>query len=214
MIWKSGSSKTDAQLDVVVNRIRKWRTLSLKVGFSFVIAKDIIMGNKPHELAVGPELSAWAVVGAVLVLAGVAIRTWARGHFERGRLFTTGPYALVRHPLYLGSLLIVIGVLCQLNNWLNWVIMLPLFGLSHGIAIIWEERSLARRFGDAWWSYAGRVPALVPSLKGLLNVGGSDKWSWRRFLHTRELATTVIVMSLPLLIEVLENIVFEGIMRL
>ena len=60
MIWKSGSSKTDAQLDVVVNRIRKWRTLSLKVGFSFVIAKDIIMGNKPHELVVGPELSAWA----------------------------------------------------------------------------------------------------------------------------------------------------------
>ena len=70
------------------------------------------MGNKPHELALGNELSAHAAAGIIFLVSGVLIRFWARGHFERVRLFTTGPYALVRHPLYLGSLFIVVGVLC------------------------------------------------------------------------------------------------------
>lgn len=185
----------------------------MKITFPILIGKDIIFRNKPHELDFGHELSMQAGIGAVFVITGVLIRLWARGHFERGRLFTTGPYALVRHPLYLGSFMIVVGLLCQLNGWLNWAIALPLFGLSHGVAIVYEEISLAERFGPAWNSYASRVPALIPSFGSLFNAGGSARWGWSRFLNTHEFATTLLVLCLPVLIELLEDVVFEGVLH-
>ena len=203
----------DSKFDSILNQLRKRRTLSLKIAFPILIGKDIVMGNKPHELAISTELSWYAVAWARFVLAGVWIRLWARGHFAREGLFTTGPYALVRHPLYLGSLMIVVGVLFQLNGWVNWVIILPLFSLFHGIAIIYEERTLASRFGFIWSSYASRVPSLVPSLCSLSNTGRSEKWQLGRFLRTHEFFTTVMALSLPFLIELLEDVVFEGILH-
>jgi hypothetical protein len=201
------------QINSILNRIRKYRTLSLKIAFPILIGKDIIFRNKPHELDFGRELSMQAGMGAIFVIIGVLIRLWARGHCERGRLFTTGPYALVRHPLYLGSFMIVVGLLCQLNGWLNWAIALPLFGLSHGVAIIYEEISLAKQFGTAWNSYASRVPALIPSFGSLFITGESARWGWRRFLNTHEFSTTFLVLCLPVLIELLEDVVFEEILH-
>lgn len=207
------NSKSISQFDVIMNRLRKYRTLSITIIFPILIGINILLGNKPHELAFGDELSAHAAVGLIFVIIGVLMRLWARGHFERGRLFTTGPYALIRHPLYLGSLLVVVGVLCQFNGWVNWVVALPLFVLFHGIAIVYEERSLAKKYGHAWNSYASHVPPLIPSLGSFLRMGMSEKWQWRRILHTGEFGTMLIALGLPILIEVLEDVVFEGMLH-
>jgi len=197
----------------VLNWLRKRRTLSLRVIFPIVIAEDILNRKKPHELF-PPDVSPMAITAVVLILAGVFLRFWARGHFERGRLFTTGPYAIVRHPLYLGSTLIVAGVLCQLNDWTNWLVVWPVFAIFYGAAVLYEERSLAKRFGEQWNDYCAAVPAIVPSPRNCLSAVRFHKWNWRLFKNTRELKTTLMALSIPIAIELIEDVVFEMMPRI
>ncbi len=205
-----------SRFDGILNSLRKYRTLSLKIAFPVLIVENILTGNKPHELCLWEQetLSMWAVIGATLVIIGAAVRIWARGHFVKGRLFNTGPYAIVRHPLYLGSLFVVLGVLFQLNDWLNWVVMITLFILFYGAAILFEERSLQKRFGQEWSLYRSKVPAFIPSFRNWPFKRQSDKWSWKVYLSTPELKTTLFFLVLPLLIEFIENVVFEDFLRI
>ena len=193
----------------ILNALKRRRTLVLKLAFPILLVRDILTGHKPHELGFS-DVSVWAIIGFILVLAGAFIRLWARGHFVKGRLFTTGPYALIRHPLYLGSLLVVVGVLFQLNDWLNWMIILSLFAVFYGAAIIHEERSLAKEFGRQFQFYKVKTPAFIPSLTSWLRRRRAGKWGGKTFLATGELATTLMFLSLPLLIELIEDFVFEG----
>lgn len=199
------------RFDCILNWLRKRRTLSLKIAFPIIIAENIISGKKPSELGFS-DFSVMAVLGLILVLAGTFIRFWARGHFEKGSLFTSGPYALVRHPLYFGSMLVVSGILFQLNDWLfNWAVIIPLVVVFYGAAIIYEERSLEKKFGKQWLLYKAKRPAIVPSPKIWLLQRQSRKWSWKAYLSTSERIATPILLSLPLLVELMEDLLFEGV---
>jgi protein-S-isoprenylcysteine O-methyltransferase Ste14/membrane-associated phospholipid phosphatase len=193
----------------ILNWLRKRRTLALRIAFPIMIAENIIDGEKPHELGF-PDISAMAIIGLVLILVGAFIRVWARGHFEKGRLFTTGPYALVRHPLYLGSFLVVIGILFQLNDGFNWVVLLSLFVVFYGAAVIYEERSLERRFGKQWQLYKAKTPAIIPRLWNWRPTGQTRKWHWKTYLSTSEPIVTLMLLCVPLIIELIEELVFEG----
>ncbi len=198
------------RFDRGLNWLRKRRTLVLKIAFPIIIAENIISGEKPRELGFS-DFSVIAVLGLILVFAGALIRFWARGYFERGRLFTSGPYAMVRHPLYLGSMLVVTGILLQLNNRLfNWAVIIPLVIVFYGAAIIYEERSLEKKFGKQWLLYKAKRPAIVPSPRTWLLQRQPRKWSWKVYLSTSERMVTPILLSLPLLVELMENFVFEG----
>lgn len=197
------------RFESVLIYLRKRRTLALKLVFPIIIIENILDGEKPHELGL-PDISIMAVTGLILVLLGVFIRFWARGHFKRGHIFTTGPYALVRHPLYLGSFLIVCGVLFQLNDWFNWVVVVPVFVVFHGAAILYEEISLKKRFGQEWKLYKSRVPAIIPTLQNARFFERYHKWSWKSYLATPESKATLWLLSLPFLIELIEDLVFEG----
>jgi len=178
--------------------------------FPIIIAENIIEGEKPHELGF-PDISAMAIIALILVLAGALIRFWARGQFVKGQLLTTGPYAIVRHPLYLGSLLVIAGMLVQLNDRLfNLGVMIPLVIVFYGAAIIYEERSLEKRFGRQWQLYKAKTPAIIPSLQNWPIRRYIGKWSWKAYLATGELRMTLALLSLPLLIEMMEDFVFEG----
>ncbi|MFQ6036688.1 MAG: phosphatase PAP2 family protein [Sedimentisphaerales bacterium] len=200
------------RFDCVLNWLRKRRILALKIAFPIIIAENIIDGEKPYELlTLGEETHVMAVIGFILVFTGAFIRFWARGHFRRGRLITTGPYALLRHPLYLGSLLVIAGVLFQLNDWsFNGAVILPTFALFHGAAIIYEERALSKRFGREWETYRAKVPAVIPSLRNWPLPRPSVKWSWKVYLTTPEVKATLWLLTLPLWIEIIEDVVFEA----
>jgi hypothetical protein len=199
----------------ILGWLRKRRTLACRLALAAAITENIIGREKPHELLhfFDEPISMSAVSGLVLILAGAFFRIWARGHFVKGRLFTTGPYAIIRHPLYLGSLLIVLGVLFQLNDGMNWVIVLPVFALFHGAAAVYEERSMAKKFGIQWHLYKARTPAIIPSLSGCAPLGRLGKWSWKIYLGTPEVRATPWLLALPLLIELLEEVVFESVLH-
>jgi protein-S-isoprenylcysteine O-methyltransferase Ste14 len=135
--------------------IRILKTLGLIAGALAVVA---LANPTPLSLA----------AGGVLVLAGEALRIWAAGHLQRNREVTTsGPYAYVRDPLYLGRLLILVGV-CVMA-WAKALWLLPV-----GLAIFFanymprkylkEMTALEQRFGPEYRDYAQQVHSLMPRL--------------------------------------------------
>lgn len=204
------------QFEQILNWLRKRRTVSLIIVFLIIIAENIISREKPHELlSLKEHVSVLAIIGCMLVLTGTLIRFWARGHIERDSLVTAGPYAILRHPLYMGSLLVVVGVLFQLNDWMNWVVVLPVFTIFHGAAIIYEERSLQKKFGKQWQLYKDKTPAIIPLLPNWSFLRQTHNWSWKVYLRTGEVWITVMLLSLPFAIElIIEDFLFEDILKI
>jgi protein-S-isoprenylcysteine O-methyltransferase Ste14 len=93
-------------------------------------------------------------VGAMVAAAGEAVRLWAAGHLEKGREVTmTGPYAFTRHPLYLGSTLIGIGLAIASANVVPAVLVLAYLAVTLTAAIRTEEAHLTVKFGAAYPAY-------------------------------------------------------------
>ena len=116
-----------------------------------------------------------AALGAVLAWAGMAFTVW--GKLTLGRWFsasfgvkpghelvTRGPYAIVRHPMYLGLLVYGAGLGIAhdsaLSLGLALIFLVPL--VLHALI---EEQLFARHFGEDWTAYRARVPMLVPGWK-------------------------------------------------
>jgi protein-S-isoprenylcysteine O-methyltransferase len=117
----------------------------------------------------------WPVLlgGLALMWGGMALRLWAVRTL--GRLFRTvvriddhhrliddGPYRLLRHPSYAGSLLTLAGLGLALGNWLSLLaaVLGALVGFTRRIRL--EEAAMQARFGDAYTAYARRTRRLVP----------------------------------------------------
>ena len=79
------------------------------------------------------------------------------------RLATTGPYARIRHPQYVGFVAILLGFLFQWPTLLT-VIMFPILLLMYARLAIVEEREMRRQFGDEYERYAERTPRFIPRL--------------------------------------------------
>lgn len=101
------------------------------------------------RLALGSSYRPSSTVGASL----------ATGH----RLVTDGPYALVRHPMYLGLALMAFGSLALYRTWTTawFVVQLPVLAVRARR----EETLLEEVFGDEWRHYAARVPPWLPTAR-------------------------------------------------
>ena len=107
------------------------------------------------------------VIGGPLVLAGIAMRLWAClyiGGRKNRMLVQEGPYTLVRNPLYLGNLIIVLGIVCLVGSFLVALIVLPAFVVLYGMTIRAEEARLSHLFGAPYDRYRQDVPRLLPHL--------------------------------------------------
>ena len=82
---------------------------------------------------------------------------------RQGKLAVTGPYAKVRHPQYVGFILILLGFLVQWPTLLT-LVMFPVLVWMYVRLARSEETDSQARFGEAYSSYAKSVPAFIPSL--------------------------------------------------
>lgn len=161
--------------------VRRRVPISLVV-FIALIGEDVLNGVKPHNLAtLGEHHATW---GITLVLAGLAIRSWAAGTLHKWtELTTVGPYALVRHPLYVGSYLMMIGFCTIIDDGENILfVMGPIFAM-YLAAVFKEERKLAQRFPAQWADFAQRTPRFLPRR---LPVRPFEAWSAHQWLGNRE----------------------------
>lgn len=106
-------------------------------------------------------------IGVPVSIAGLALRAWAAGCLAKNqRLATSGPYAYLRNPLYVGTLLVAAGlVIAARNSWLG-LLFACVFGLIYLPVIQLEEQHLRSLFPD-YASYAAHVPALLPRIRAL-----------------------------------------------
>ena len=141
----------------------------------------------------------WLPLAALLLGAGEAVRLWASGHIEKTeRLATGGPYAHTRNPLYLGSLLLALGVgVAVASPWA--VALVALYFAVFYPAVVKEEAAFLReRFGAEYAEWERAVPLFVPRL----TPAGPRRshFAWSRVRRNREWHTAA---ALPLLFAVL-----------
>ncbi len=111
-------------------------------------------------------------VGAALAAAGLLFTAWARIHLGRNwsgtvtvkhdhELITSGPYALVRHPIYTGLLLAFMGsALARGESRGVLAVLIVLLALWRKLKL--EERWMREQFGAQYEAYSSRVAALIP----------------------------------------------------
>src|ERR1044071_8516650 len=116
------------------------------------------------------------LVGAALVILGLAIRALASGHLQKNeQLATGGPYAYTRNPLYLGSLILAIGFALAARSWWIGGGIVLLFFVIYLPVIRSEEAFLRERFPD-FEEYAREVPSLLPRLSRFGKRSGEFSW--------------------------------------
>jgi protein-S-isoprenylcysteine O-methyltransferase Ste14 len=92
--------------------------------------------------------------GFAVAVVGEVIRMWAAGHLEKSREVTrSGPYRFTRHPLYLGSSFIAVGVMVAGNSVVVAIVGTVYMVATIGTAIRTEERFLRQAFGDTYGRY-------------------------------------------------------------
>jgi len=158
------------------------RKLSAYRGFGYVLPFGLMAvvshGEWEHHSILWP-------LGFVVILPGVLIRLWGTKHIGRRmpwvrkgkHLITTGPYAIVRNPLYIGNIMIAIGL--SLFSELVWfvpIVFIYLFILYHLVAR-YEEKKLSERWGNDYMEYMRVVPRWIPKFGGLGEAWtGGFKW--------------------------------------
>jgi len=122
-------------------------------------------------------------LGTVLVIAGELIRLWASGHVKKDKaLATTGPYAFVRHPLYLGNHTIVLGFCLSCGLWWSLPVWIALSLAFYPSALSREDAVLRRLFGTEWEEWRAHTGALVPRSSAYRSREWGD-WSLRQSLR-------------------------------
>jgi protein-S-isoprenylcysteine O-methyltransferase Ste14 len=122
-----------------------------------------------------PVAAPWLPALATLLTAlGLAFAVWARRHLganwsasvtikEGHDLVTSGPYALVRHPIYSGLLLALAGTALGVGEW-RALLAFAIACLALARKLRLEERWMRERFGARYAAYSERVPALIPRI--------------------------------------------------
>ena len=147
-----------------------WREITLRLAFFALLVLAIELAALGHAVPSAEPLaitrSGWlGPAGLLLAAMGIALAIGARDWLtrpDRPELLTSGPYALVRHPLYGGLLLALLGsAMAQSSLWL-----LPL--LLYGPAFIQsarrEEHRLLEQFPERYRDYMHRTKMLLPFL--------------------------------------------------
>ena len=92
--------------------------------------------------------------GFAVAVIGEGIRVWAAGHLEKSREVTTsGPYRWMRHPLYVGSTVLALGVVIAVHSYVVGALAVLYLGTTIPAAIRTEEAFLRRAFGDDYGRY-------------------------------------------------------------
>ena len=101
-------------------------------------------------------------MGLPVAAVGQLLRIWAAGHLEKSREVTSsGPYRFTRHPLYLGSSVMGLGLAVAANHWAVAGLIAAYLGVTLWVAIRTEEAYLRASFGDTYDRYAGGALPVV-----------------------------------------------------
>lgn len=167
-----------------------------------LIFPDKFLRNGPVS---APDAAA-KIFGMAFIILGQIFRVSARGFksesSREGRaLVKEGPYALVRNPMYLGILLIGIGVVLMLFNW--WLILafLSIFVARYVSLIFKEEEKLEKAFPEEFFAYRGKVPRIIPSFAAVFKKDIAEYLPLKFIWLKREIGAMLAVVLAALALE-------------
>jgi protein-S-isoprenylcysteine O-methyltransferase Ste14 len=112
--------------------------------------------------------------GMILVLCGETFRVFSAGYLQ-GRhtvtrieadfLNTSGPYAFMRNPLYVGNFMVDFGICIVLNVWFYYPLYIAEYILLYTIIIPYEEKFLRDKFGKTFEDYKEKTLAIIPKFR-------------------------------------------------
>ena len=136
------------------------------------------LGWIPLPLTLSPRIHCCLlVIGSLLYFPGMGLALWARLALGRNyfvstgfgaqlfasqQLVTNGPFAIVRHPMYVGIILAAFGSLFIYHTWTT--VLFACFAPALVFRARREEAALRAEFGPQWQDYCDRVPAFLPRL--------------------------------------------------
>ena len=160
----------------------------------------------------GSATAPWLLltVGFAVSLAGQAVRcaTIGLAYIVRGGregrvyaegLVTGGIFSHCRNPLYVGNILMLLGLGIMANSLLFVAVVMPLFLLIYGAIVATEEQFLHAKFGAGYAAYCNRVNRWWPRLSGLKATFASMRFNWKRWL-VKEYNTLYIWLSAAVLV--------------
>ena len=145
-------------------------------------------------IAARPESWALFLAGAALMALGQAVRLAASAAIVKSKtLTTTGPYAAVRNPLYLGTMLMTAGLMVMLSSPSRplltagiWLAAIAAFGWIYYVTIKAEEVFLFTTYGKDFEAYKAAAPAILPCPRGLAGFLDMNAYSREVFLKNKE----------------------------
>ncbi len=176
-----------------------WRRKNLRFRTLFPISGALLL-----LLYAAPSPASLAL-GAALLLAGAGLRLWAAGVLVKTDVLTvSGPYAHVRHPLYLGTLLVGSGLVFAAG------FGPARYGLPAGFALFFlyylpykeraETRRLLERHGAPYAAYHAAVPALIPRPRPWRSELPATPWSFDRVVANNELGAALAALAFYVLL--------------
>ncbi len=170
----------------------------IRVPLGFVFAALYLWLAQPRWISLA--------IGAIIALAGVAVRAVASGHISKNaELTTSGPYAHTRNPLYLGSVMIAAGFAVAGRSWWIVLALVILFVAVYVPVIRSEEAFLRARFPE-FDAYARQVPRFFPSWGGRTSAAGG--FSPQRYLQHREY--NALIGTAAMLVALAAKVVLAG----
>ncbi len=145
---------------MTLKAIYKWRGLA--AALPVIFSMFCFVGEYEENRLIWP-------LGALLFVAGWALRMWAQKHLGyrlniKRRVTTSGPYTLVRNPIYIANTLVILGAVVMSEA--LWMIPVTILwcALIYSFVVRYEEGHLAEKFGREYLAYLQVVPRWFPRL--------------------------------------------------
>jgi protein-S-isoprenylcysteine O-methyltransferase Ste14 len=173
VVWVAGALRLKATKTAEPFAARLFTGAIMGAAFVLLFNRSLPLATLRDRIV--PVSSAVRWTGIALTFAGTAIAIWARfilGENWSGKvtlkmgheLVRSGPYAYVRHPIYTGLLLAVIGTALEIGEWRG-VPAVVLLAIALSLKARREEQFLTTEFGERYRQYQQRTGSLVPRLR-------------------------------------------------
>jgi len=175
-VWRGTKREAGRATGLKGSWLRSWWFYLVCSIFFFGIAW---LGWAPLPWMISPSARLWMLgLGSLLYFPGMSLLLWARlmlgknyfvssgfgaQLFKDHQLITSGPYAIIRHPMYIGLILAALGSLLIYFTWTT--VYFTLFAPFTLLRARREETALSEEFGEQWTEYCKRVPSFIPRLR-------------------------------------------------
>ncbi len=183
----------------------------------FLAIITVIVGEKIFLVSYAADFTDYFtdILGVILVTIGFLVRISARGYkaemSHQGRLLVKdGLYALTRNPMYLGVLLIGLGVVLVIFKLWVFGVFLICFLLFYSPQMRREERVLKEKFGDEFEQYCKEIPLLFPRFRQLTKMRLREAFPLKRPWVRKELVSFVCVFTAIFVFEIVEEKLIKG----